>query len=49
MLFRSGPEEHIPEYVDAEIEDYEMPAADQLPAPAKDVYKRQVQKRSGRW
>jgi ATP-dependent RNA helicase DbpA len=29
------PEEHIPEYVDAEIEDYEMPAADQLSAPAK--------------
>ncbi len=27
--------EHIPEYVDAEVEDYEIPAADQLPAPAK--------------
>ena len=34
-FFLLGPEEHIPEYVDAEIEDYEMPAADQLPAPAK--------------
>lgn len=34
-FFLLGPEEHIPEYVDAEIENYEMPVADLLPAPAK--------------
>ena len=34
-FFLLGPEEHIPEYVDAKIENYEMPVADQLPAPAK--------------
>lgn len=32
-FFLLGPEEHIPEYVDAEVEDYEIPA--ELPAPAK--------------
>ena len=34
-FFLLGPEEHIPEYVDAEVEDYEIPAVDELPAPAK--------------
>lgn len=34
-FFLLGPEEHIPEYVDAEIENYEMPVADLLSAPAK--------------
>ena len=30
-----GPEEHIPDYVDAEVEDYEIPAVEELPMPAK--------------
>lgn len=34
-FFLLGPEEHIPEYVDAEVEDYEIPAVEELPAPAK--------------
>ena len=34
-FFLLGPEEHIPEYVDSEVEDYEVPAADELPQPAK--------------
>ena len=34
-FFLLGPEEHIPEYVDSEVEDYEVPSADELPQPAK--------------
>lgn len=34
-FFLLGPEEHIPEYVDAAVEDYEIPAVEELPAPAK--------------
>lgn len=34
-FFLLGPEEHIPEYVDAEVEDYEIPAVEELPAPAQ--------------
>ena len=34
-FFLLGPEEHIPEYVDAEVENYDIPAVDELPAPAK--------------
>ena len=34
-FFLLGPEEHIPEYVDSEVEDYEVPTADELPQPAK--------------
>ena len=34
-FFLLGPEEHIPEYVDAEVEDYEIPAVEELPMPAK--------------
>ena len=34
-FFLLGPEEHIPEYVDSEVEDYEVPAAEELPQPAK--------------
>ena len=34
-FFLLGPEEHIPEYVDAEVENYEIPAVEELPAPAK--------------
>ncbi len=32
-FFLLGPEEHIPEYVDAEVESYDLPA--ELPAPAR--------------
>ena len=32
-FFLLGPSEHIPEYVDAEVDDYEIPT--ELPAPAK--------------
>ena len=34
-FFLLGPEELIPEYVDAEVEDYEIPAVEELPAPAQ--------------
>ena len=34
-FFLLGPEEHIPDYVDAEVEDYEIPAVEELPMPAK--------------
>lgn len=34
-FFLLAPEEHIPEYVDSEVEDYEVPSADELPQPAK--------------
>lgn len=34
-FFLLGPEEHIPEYVDSEVEDYEVPSTDELPQPAK--------------
>ena len=34
-FFLLGPEEHIPEYVDSEVEDYEVPSADELLQPAK--------------
>ena len=33
--FLLGPTESIPEYVDAEVEDYEIPAVEELPAPAQ--------------
>ena len=34
-FFLLGPEEHIPEYVDSEVEDYEVPSAGELLQPAK--------------
>ena len=34
-FFLLNSSEHVPEYVDADIEDYEIPPVDELPAPAK--------------